>query len=503
MAFVKGYLHSIESMGLVDGPGTRTIFFLQGCPLRCAYCHNPDTIKAEGGRLIEPAEVLRTASRYKPYYGQEGGVTFSGGEPLLQGEFLYESLKLLKSEGYNTCIDTSGIGNPKFYPDILPLVDTLILDVKAFDEESFKSLTTKSSFSAYLKFIDNLEDNGFRGQVWARHIMVPEFTDNYESIKKFIAILKPINHLVDRIEILPYHTAGVIKYEEMGLEYRLKGVEPMDKEKAKEFEVYANKLFADNLRADRLSNTEEKYETIRVLRDSEIVSSKEKQDMISVLRSLPLLNEIEEEDVKTVLDEIILAKIKKDDYIFRTGDSPDFMYLIFKGQIKIYFNTIDGEEQIFYIYKDGDFVGGHNLLLKTEYCYMGKALTDCKIVAIPKATFQKYFYNSPELLRSVLRKSFERIRLAEDLIQRLSTSNATMKTAALLIKLNKRMGVETEDGIRLELPLSREELGNYSGLRRETITRKLGEFKELGYIDIQGNRVIIIKNLEALEDYVL
>ncbi len=125
------------------------------------------------------------------------------------------------------------------------------------------------------------------------------------------------------------------------------------------------------------------------------------------------------------------------------------------------------------------------------------------MVVIPKAVFNRYFYNSPVVLRGVLTKSFERIRWAEELIQRLVTSNASMKTAGLLLKLVKRIGVKTDEGIRLELSMSREELGNYSGLRRETITRKLGEFRELGYIELVGNRVIIIKDLEALESYAL
>ena len=136
--------------------------------------------------------------------------------------------------------------------------------------------------------------------------------------------------------------------------------------------------------------------------------------------------------------------------------------------------------------------------MQTPYRYIGEALTDCKVVVIPKATFDKYFWDSPVVLRSVLVKSFERIRWAESLIQRLATSNASMKTAALLVKLVNRIGVETEEGIRLELSMNREELGNYSGLRRETITRKLGEFKELGYIELVGNKVIIVKDLEAL-----
>ena len=115
---VIGRLHSIETMGLVDGPGIRTIFFLQGCPLRCLYCHNPDTQALQGGTEITPDFVLSKAMRYKTYYRGNGGVTFSGGEPLLQGEFLAESLKLLKENGFNTCIDTSGYGNEKYFKPV-------------------------------------------------------------------------------------------------------------------------------------------------------------------------------------------------------------------------------------------------------------------------------------------------------------------------------------------------------------------------------------------------
>lgn len=500
---MKGYLHSIETMGLVDGPGTRTIFFLQGCPLRCAYCHNPDAISTVGGEEVTPQRILEIARRYKPYHGEEGGVTFSGGEAMLQGEFVYESLKLLKGEGFNTCLDTSGIGKSEYFYKILPLVDTLILDVKAFQKESFKDLTTANAFHKYLELVNNIEDYGFHGQIWARHVMVPGYTDNEESMKEFIDILRPVGHLVDRIEILPYHTSGVEKYNKLGIPYRLKGVEPMDKDRAKELEVHANKLFADSLHEKRKENEKKKQEKIKELKNKEVVSKKEKDEIIKALRNLPLLNDIDDEDVDAVLNEIILSNIKAGDYIFKTGDAADFMYLIYEGQMKIYFNTIDGEEQIFYIYREGDFVGGLNLLEESSYKYMGEALTNCKIVAIPKHTFNKYFYDSPVLLRSILTKSFERIRWAEDLIQRLSSSNASMKTAGLLLKLKGRIGVETEEGIKLQLSLNREELGNYSGLRRETITRKLGEFKELGYIDLIGNKTIIIKDLKALENYVV
>lgn len=500
---MQGFVHSIETMGLVDGPGTRTIFFLQGCPLRCAFCHNPDTQKRVGGQALTPQRVLEIAGRYRSYYGEEGGVTFSGGEPLLQGGFVYESLLLLKQEGYNTSIDTSGFGNPSYYSKILPLVDTLILDVKAFDSKSFEKLTTINGFDSYLNFLANLDNHGFRGQIWVRHVMVPGFTDNKESMQEFVNILKPISARVDRIEILPYHTSGVKKYHEMGIPYRLEGVEPMDKDRAKELEIYANKLFAEGLRQERKENEKKRQEKFKRLKDREVVSEQEKAEMFQALRGLPLLNDVDAADVDQVLSEVLLSNIKAGEYIFKTGDSPDFMYLIFEGQMKIFVNTIDGDEQIFYIYRDGDFVGGLNLLVQTPYRYIGQALTDCRVVVIPKHTFDKYFYNSPVVLRSVLVKSFERIRWAEDLIQRLSTSNASMKTAGLLLKLVKRIGVETEEGIRLELSMNREELGNYSGLRRETITRKLGEFRELGYIELVGNKVIIIKDLEALESYVL
>ncbi|HHU62083.1 MAG TPA: Crp/Fnr family transcriptional regulator [Natronincola sp.] len=277
----------------------------------------------------------------------------------------------------------------------------------------------------------------------------------------------------------------------------------MDKDRAKELEIYANKLFAENLQQDRKIKEHQKQEKFKLLREREVASEDEKTALLAKLRQLPLLNDIDDKDVDDVLDQIILSNIKAGEYIFKTGDSPDFMYLIVEGQMKILFNSIDGEELIFYIYKDGDFVGGHNLLQRTPYRYIGEALTDCKVVAISRQTFDQYFHNSPAVLRGILTKSFERIRWAESLIQRLATSNASMKTAALLLKLESRIGVETEEGIKLELSMNREELGNYTGLKRETITRKLGEFRELGYIEMIGNKVIIIKDMEALEAYVL
>ncbi len=498
---VLGRLHSIESMGLLDGPGNRTIFFLQGCPLRCAYCHNPDTITIKGGQEVSPEDILDIARRYRAYHGEEGGVTFSGGEPMLQGEFLYKSLEILKNDGFNTCVDTSGFGDSKYFSKILPLVDILLLDVKAFDSESFKNIS-RGNFDTYLKFLNKLEGYGFKGQIWARHVMVPGLTDNEKSMKEFIETIKPISNLVERIEILPYHTTGIKKYEELGIPYSLENTPPMDKDIAKEFEIYANRLFSESLRHERVKKESRRIEKIKELIDREVVSLGDDKSFIKSIRNIPLLQGIDDAHMNEVLKELKLLKLGVDDFVFKSGDHADYMYAVIKGQVKIYYNTIEGREQIFYIYKDGDFVGGLNLLEQKSYLYNAQSLTESEIIAIPRETFNEYILSNPEALQIILKKSFERIRWAEDLIQRLSTSNASMKTAGLLLRLKNSIGIETEEGIKLELSLNREELGSYSGLTRETITRKLGEFKELGYIDLIGNKIIIIKDLEALEDFV-
>jgi pyruvate formate lyase activating enzyme len=228
-------LHSIETMGLLDGPGIRTVFFLQGCPLRCAFCHNPDSQSMFSKKRITPEEVLQTAKKYQPYYKNTGGgVTFSGGEPLVQGEFLLESLKLLKANGFNTAIDTSGYGDERYYKDILKYTDVILLDIKHFDNEGYKDLTEKS-MSRFFKFLTYLKD--FHGTIWMRHVMVPTITDNKESIYKLFDRIAHLAHKIDRFEILPYHKMGLEKYKELNMDYRLDGVPEMDKEKAKEFEM--------------------------------------------------------------------------------------------------------------------------------------------------------------------------------------------------------------------------------------------------------------------------
>lgn len=233
---VVGKLHSIETMGLVDGPGIRTIFFLQGCPLRCLYCHNPDTQKINAGTEITPDFVLAKAKRYKTYYRNNGGITFSGGEPLFQGEFLAETLKLLKENGYNTCVDTSGYGDKKYYKDILENTDYLLLDIKSFSNEGYLKMV-KQKIDGFYEFMEYV-NKYFKGKIWFRHVMVPGFSDNEESMDKLIEIIRPYIDKVERFEILPYHLMGIEKYQKINRDYDLKGVPAMNKEIAGKFEKY-------------------------------------------------------------------------------------------------------------------------------------------------------------------------------------------------------------------------------------------------------------------------
>lgn len=229
-----GRIHSIESMGLVDGPGIRSVVFFQGCSLRCAYCHNPDTWGISSGIEITPVELLNKVKRFKPYYDKSGGgVTCSGGEPLLQPEFLIEFFKLCKENGINTTLDTAGFGLGS-YEKILKYTDLVMLDIKHISEEGYKEITGKG-MNAFYEFVEAL--NKSSAKVWIRHVMVPGITDNYESADKIINIIKGIKNVV-KFEILPYHTLGVEKYRSLGVKYRLEGIEPLYKETGIKFENY-------------------------------------------------------------------------------------------------------------------------------------------------------------------------------------------------------------------------------------------------------------------------
>ena len=224
---VKGSIDSVETMGLVDGPGIRYVVFLQGCKLRCLFCHNPETWKMEEKNMTTAEELIDKMKRYKNYFGKEGGVTFSGGDPLCQPEFLLECLKQCKQEGIHTCLDTSGVGcNKELYPEILSYTDLVILDIKAVTPEAYKKMTgyPMKDFSEFLELCQKLEK-----KLWLRQVIVPGINDTEEYILELKKYIKNIKN-VERVELLPYHLYGVEKYKKLGISYRLDGVPAMKKE---------------------------------------------------------------------------------------------------------------------------------------------------------------------------------------------------------------------------------------------------------------------------------
>ncbi|MBP3422767.1 MAG: pyruvate formate lyase-activating protein [Clostridia bacterium] len=228
-----GRIHSFESFGTVDGPGIRYVVFLQGCPLRCQYCHNPDTWGA-GGKEYTAEQVVTQAMRYRNYFGANGGVTVTGGEPLLQIDFVIELFTLLKQKGMHTCVDTSGItfnedsqSSVDKHKALLAVTDLFLLDIKHIDDEACKKLTGQSNKNT-LAFAKFLSDN--KKPMWIRQVLVPNLTDREEDLRKTRAFIDSLQ-TVERVEVLPYHTMGEVKYEKLGLEYPLKGVETPAKER--------------------------------------------------------------------------------------------------------------------------------------------------------------------------------------------------------------------------------------------------------------------------------
>ena len=231
---MTGRIHSFESFGTVDGPGISFVVFLQGCPLRCQYCHNPDTWSGEGGTKYTVDEVVARALRYKNYFGEKGGVTVTGGEPLLQIDFVIELFKALKERGVHTCVDTSGITfNPdseisvKKHEELLAVADLFLLDIKHIDDEKCKALTGQGNAHtlAFAKFLS--ENNK---PTWIRQVLVPDLTDADESLQKTRAFIDGLQS-VEKVEVLPYHTMGEVKYEKLGIPYPLKGVSSPTKER--------------------------------------------------------------------------------------------------------------------------------------------------------------------------------------------------------------------------------------------------------------------------------
>lgn len=221
-----GHIHSMESMGLVDGPGIRTVIFFQGCALRCKFCHNPDTWDFSCGELTKPEELVKKICRFKPYFKNGGGVTFSGGEPLMQPDFLFEVLKLCKAEGIHTCIDTAGYGMGN-YDEILSYTDLVLLDIKHINPTNYQEITGQSidRFNQFLKAL-----NKHQTPIWIRHVVIPGITDRPIHIKQLKDYINNISN-VQKVELLPYHLLGVNKYEIMKLSYPLSNIPAMDKDK--------------------------------------------------------------------------------------------------------------------------------------------------------------------------------------------------------------------------------------------------------------------------------
>lgn len=227
-----GYIHSTESFGTVDGPGVRFVIFMQGCPMRCKYCHNPDTWEVNKGSTISAEALIESFMKNKDFY-ENGGITVTGGEPLLQVDFLIELFKLAKKQGVNTCIDTSGVtyGNAneiyrKKLDELMMYTDLVMLDIKHIDNERHLWLTgfENDGILAFAKYLDEKKI-----PVWIRHVLVPSVTDDnqsLESLGRFIGKLSNIKAL----DILPYHTLGKGKYKELGLSYPLDDIPQASKE---------------------------------------------------------------------------------------------------------------------------------------------------------------------------------------------------------------------------------------------------------------------------------
>ncbi len=220
----------------------------------------------------------------------------------------------------------------------------------------------------------------------------------------------------------------------------------------------------------------------------------------SCLHNIPLLSSLSDEESGKISEGIVTKSFKKGDMIFRTGDKADRLYIVCEGKMKLYKYFSDGREQIMYIYAAGDFVGGFNLLKEDEYLYNAQALEDTIVSTLTKKDFDQIIIKHPTITLKVLEQAYERIRWAEDLVDRLSTMSTDGKVASLLLRLEEDFGTRTDSEVILDLTINREEMGNYAGLSRETMTRKLRTFKELGIIDFEGNKRIIIKDEERLNE---
>ena len=247
---MKGYIHSEESFGTVDGPGIRYVLFMQGCPMRCLYCHNPDTWQIGVGKEISVGEVLANYKKNASFY-KNGGITVTGGEPLLQVDFLTELFREAKKRGIHTCIDTSGItytesnlAYKEKLDELMKYTDLIMLDIKHIDPEHHLRLTSKDN-RGILDFARYTESLNI--PLWIRHVIVEGYTDDPTYLRRLGEFIGTLRNL-KAVDVLPYHSMGESKYAELGIEYPLKGLKSLDKPKATE----AKKIILEGIRSVRV-----------------------------------------------------------------------------------------------------------------------------------------------------------------------------------------------------------------------------------------------------------
>ena len=231
---MEAYLHSTESFGTVDGPGVRFVIFLQGCPMRCKYCHNPDTWEMQAGKRRSAESLIEEYEHNRAFY-KNGGITVSGGEPLAQADFLLELFRLAKEKGIHTCLDTSGAtyrpGTSEYnrkLDAVMEVTDLVMLDIKHMDPAAHRALTGLGN-EGVLAFARYLEEKKI--PVWIRHVVVPGITDDPDALARLGEFIGTLGN-VKALDVLPYHVMGVAKYKELGMSYPLEGVNPATKEQA-------------------------------------------------------------------------------------------------------------------------------------------------------------------------------------------------------------------------------------------------------------------------------
>ncbi len=227
---IKGNIHSIQSLGTVDGPGIRFVVFLQGCNLRCGCCHNPDTWEMSGGTEYTAEEIVQKVIRYKEYFGEAGGITLSGGEPLLQADFAYEVFSLCHKEGINTCLDTSGSILNDSVKKLLTVTDRVLLDIKYTSDKQYRE-HVGCSMEKPLEFLAFLNDKKI--PVTIRQVIIPTLTDNEENIKR-LKELASQHPVVDKIELLPFRKICQTKYDNMGIRFKFGNIPEPTRDKMQE-----------------------------------------------------------------------------------------------------------------------------------------------------------------------------------------------------------------------------------------------------------------------------